>query len=240
MIDSKLKLYRERVFDVLHKTRAQLLPVSARETYETRIRRDAFGTIAKEGRWGGAFESGWGSTVENTGVTRQVIVMALRDFSIRSMLDAACGDFSWMPLVLQQLPSDFRYIGCDIVPELISRNRDRYPQHEFRVLDFVADELPPCDLILCRDALQHLPVSDIKKALENFSRSEAKYLLCSIQLRRFGWRNGRDMRVGRCRDRNLLLHPFNLADPIVIYSEQDAAHKFLGLWRIPLTHTAGR
>lgn len=84
----------------------------------------------------------------------------------------------------------------------------------------VVDQLPPCDLIVCRDALQSLPVPDIKKALETFSRSEAKYLLCSIQLRRFGWRNGREMRVGRCRDRNLLLDPFNLADPIAIYSEQ--------------------
>lgn len=236
MIDSRWKLYRERALDLVQRTRARFLSPIARDAYEARIRRDAFQTIAQEGRWGGICRSGWGSTLENTRATREVVETVVRGFGIRSMVDAACGDFSWMPLVLERLPENFRYIGCDIVPELIARNGASYPRREFRVLDFVLDEMPQCDLILCRDALQHLPVAGIKKALENFSRSGAKFLLASTHLRKFGWRNARDKRVGQCRDRNLLLEPFNLTDPIVLYSEQDAAHKFLGLWKLPLTY----
>ncbi len=33
------------------------------------------------------------------------------------------------------------------------------------------------DLILCRDALQHLPLLSVVDALENFARSDARYLL---------------------------------------------------------------
>jgi len=149
------------------------------------------------------------------------------------MLDVACGDFAWMPFVLEQAPEGFKYVGCDIVPALIERNAAAHPRYEFKVLDFVTDPLPSCDLIFCRDALQHLPVADIKRALKNFSESGAGYLLASTHLRRFGWRNARECRAGQCRDRNLLLKPFSLPDPIAVFAEQDGSHKFLGLWKLP-------
>jgi hypothetical protein len=42
------------------------------------------------------------------------------------------------------------------------------------------------------------------------------------------------MKTGRCRDRNLLLPPFNLPNPLVIYPDTDGARdKFIGLWALP-------
>ena len=204
------------------------------------IRRKAFSRIAEEGRWGGEFSSGAGSTVEYTEHARRTLRRVIEWFDMKSMLDVACGDFGWMPLVLKEAPEGFRYVGGDIVPELVERARAACPEHEFLVLDFVSDDLPRCDLIFCRDVLQHLPVADIQKALRNFSRSGAKYLLATTYVRCFGRRNARGKRAGQCCDRNLMLRPFNLADPIAIFAEQDPIHKFLGLWELPLRDVDGR
>lgn len=195
-------------------------------------RRKVFEEIENKKLWGDSHLSGWGSTVEVTKVTREVIVNVVKQYNIKSMVDVACGDFKWMPLALKEIKNDFKYIGCDIVPALVDKNSKEFPQYEFYVKDFVVDKLPQCDLIFCRDALQHLTIADIQDALKNFSESGAKYLLVTTHLRRYGWRNGEDIKVGKCRDRNLLLKPFNLPDPMVIYSEQ-YEHKFLGLWKLP-------
>jgi hypothetical protein len=239
MSNSQMKLYWDRSVDLLQRCYASFLPGSARRKYQTSIRGNVFTNIMRQGLWGEKYRSGIGSTLEYTKAIRGIAEKVINDFHIQSMVDLGCGDFVWMPLVLKGLPPGFRYIGGDIVPELISKHTAAYPQYEFRVIDFVADDLPAGDLIFCRDALQHLPVPDIKKALKNFSRSGARYLLAVTHLRQFGWENARNRRVGQVHDRNLLLAPFNLCDPIVIYAEQDPYHKFLGLWRLPLTDSNG-
>lgn len=230
---SKSNKYIEQLFDILYRIRVFFLFSSGKDKYQSSIRSKAFIKIENERRWGKEHASGWGSTVSYTNLTREIIEDVVRNYNIQSMLDAACGDFAWMPLVLKKLPLKFKYIGCDIVPNLINANITAHPEIEFKLLDFVSDSLPICDLIFCRDALQHLPLTDIKNALLNFSNSGASFLLASTHLRRYGWKNGRENRVGQCRDRNLLLKPFSLPDPIAVYSEQDESHKFLGLWKLP-------
>jgi hypothetical protein len=193
-------------------------------------RKEAFEAIERERRWGEQ-KSGPGSTLDATRIPREIIARIVADYRITSILDAPCGDFGWMSLLLPQLP--VQYVGVDIVPTLIAANSTAFPQYAFRRADFVSDPLPQAQLILCRDALQHLPVRDIKAALQNFSRSGAEYLLTSTHLRRYGLRNWQHCPAGRCRDRNLLLPPFSLPDPIVIYAEQGSEHKYLALWRLP-------
>ena len=212
------------------------MPKSTRKNYRAGIRSNAFITIADDiNEDGGTCFSGAGSTVEVTKKVREIIVDTVKQYDIKTMLDIPCGDFTWMPLTIENFPDDVQYIGGDIVPFLVERNGRNYPQYTFKVIDFVKDDLPECDLIFCRDALQHLAIADIKQALENFSRSGAKYLLTTIHLRRSVWQNKQDCRIGSCRDRNLLIEPFNLGDPLVIFSEV-YSHKFLGLWELPLRY----
>jgi len=229
----KLIVYRERIQDICRKTFTFFIP-SKKEKLENEERKNTFNTIYGEKRWGDDNLSGGGSSIDYTQNTRSVICKVINDLNCNSMLDAACGDFEWMPLVLKQMKSDFKYIGCDIVPSLVEQHKNQYPQYEFRQVDFVNDKLPECDLIFCRDALQHLPIADIKKALRNFSKSGAKYLLTTTHIRYPKWKNKRDIRVGQCRDRNLLLEPFNLPNPVVIYNDSEISNKFLGLWELPL------
>lgn len=232
---SKLVIYRERIQNRLNRIFTFFIR-SKKTELENRNRIASFNTIYDEKRWGDENLSGGGSSIEFTKNTREVIYKIIKDFNCNSMLDVACGDFKWMPNLLQRLEPNFKYIGCDIVQNLIEQHKSLYPQYDFYQLDFVKDKLPACDLIICRDALQHLPIDDIKEALQNFSNSEAKYLLATTHIRYPKWKNKRDIRVGQCRDRNLLLEPFGLEDPIVIYSDSQISHKFLGLWELPLKY----
>ena len=201
---------------------------------KSEIRRQAFTSIYDQGYWGSDNSSGYGSSLEATQVTREIVLKIIRDYEIDSIVDIACGDFVWMPLILDELKNSVKYTGCDIVESLLDKHKKKYPQYSFQSLDFVVENIPEGELIICREALQHLPIKDIKTALRNFSDSGSKYLLATTHLRRFGIRNRRDIRPGRCRDRNLMIAPFNLPNPLVIYWEQyDAKDKFISLWKLP-------
>lgn len=199
-----------------------------------RSRKKAFELIYEEGYWGQDVKSGGGSTLEATKVTREIILKIVKDYNIKSIVDVACGDLTWMPLVLDELKGSVKYTGCDIVESLITDHKKKHPKHTFQSLDFVEKKIPEGELIICREALQHLPVKAIKQALHNFSSSSAKYLLATTYLRTSVFRNKRNIRPGRCRNRNLIIEPFNLPNPLVIYSEEsENRDKFIGLWSLP-------
>jgi hypothetical protein len=74
--------------------------------------------------------------------------------NIGTLFDAPCGDFNWMSHVL--FPERMRYIGADIVPDLIAALRAKYGDragHHFCIVDIAHDALPSADLWLCRDVL---------------------------------------------------------------------------------------
>jgi len=201
---------------------------------QSELRKRAFMSIYKNSYWGADDPSGFGSSLQATKITRSIVLKIVGEYGINSIVDVACGSFVWMPWVLEELKESVQYTGCDIVESLVIQHKERYPQYNFRCLDFVEGGIPEGDLIICREVLQHLPIRDIKKALLNFSDSGSKYLLATTHIRRFGIRNRRDIRPGRCRDRNLMIAPFNLPNPLAIYWEQYGGQdKFLGLWTLP-------
>ena len=94
------------------------------------------------------------------------------------MLDLPCGDFKWMNTINLQVT---KYMGADIVLELIESNRQKYENknRKFQVLDIIEDPLPQADLLLCRDCFVHLSNKNILKALANIRKCRIKYLLTS-------------------------------------------------------------
>ncbi|MGH9418958.1 MAG: glycosyltransferase, partial [Thermoanaerobaculia bacterium] len=150
--------------------------------------RRKFSHIYRHNVFGGAeSRSGVGSNLEQTEIVRRDLPGILREFGVRSMIDAPCGDFFWMQHV--DLGID-RYVGVDIVEELIARDREQYAREgrEFLRLDIIEDPLPGADLIFCRDCLVHLDFAQAHRALENFKRSGAQYLLTTTF-------TGRDLNV---------------------------------------------
>jgi hypothetical protein len=105
---------------------------------------------------------------------------------------------------------DIHYVGADIVEAIVARNLERHagPGRRFVRLDFVVDPLPACDLVLCRDALVHLPWRDIHAALGNFVATGARWLLAT----HFPWLArdfNQDIQPGQWRPLNLAAPPLS-------------------------------
>jgi SAM-dependent methyltransferase len=184
--------------------------------------------------------SGPGSGVARTALIREDLVRLLVELRVGSVLDAGCGDFNWLRFA--DLPVQ-RYTGIDVVPGLVAANQVRHGRagREFRLADVTVDRLPRADLILCRDCLVHLPLRDVSRALGNFRRSGATYLLATT-FRDHG--PNVDIPIGHWQPLNLERAPFGLPPPVATIDERcppdrgDYADKQLALWRLgdmPLT-----
>ncbi len=159
--------------------------------------------------------SGIGSRISSTQIIRMLIPALITTLPVHSLLDIPCGDWHWMK---ETALGDIQYIGADIVPDIIEQNQQRYGnlKRNFLVLDATQDALPYADLILCRDCLAHLSFENILRALKNFKRSGAKYLLVSNFN---GCGQNRNIINGDFHPLNLLLPPFNLPQPLIAIDE---------------------
>ncbi len=178
--------------------------------------------------------SGSGSDLIQTAVIAREIPKLIERLAIKTMLDAPCGDFYWLSQVELNLE---KYVGVDIVRELVMRNADKFGGNGrlFMCLDVTTDKLPKTDLILSRDMTVHLSNHDCLAAFRNFKRSQAGYLLTTTFPDR---EENEDILTGEWRPLNLQLQPFNFPEPLQLINENctegggQYADKSLGLWRI--------
>lgn len=192
-----------------------------------------FSHIYQDNGWGGNESvSGRGSDLDQTIVIREELPQILRKIQAKSLLDAPCGDFHWMKEISLTLE---RYIGGDIVPELIAKNQERYgsAHRQFFNVDITRDRLPQVDIILCRDCLVHLSPKQAMTALRNFKSSGSVYLLSTTFLNATEQNNNT---TADWHPLNLTLAPFNLPEPEMLINEQcpeaGAEDKCLGLWKL--------
>ena len=151
-----------------------------------------------------------------------------------TILDIPCGDFNWMQNVDL---SGIKYIGADIVEEIIKNNKNKYEKDNisFRHMNLIEDTLPQVDLILTRDCLVHMSYDDIFKSLHNVCNSMSQYLLTTLFTDR---QDNKDIITGEWRPLNLQIAPFSLPKPIRIINEKctqkksSYTDKSLGLWKI--------
>lgn len=177
--------------------------------------------------------SGEGSDLIQTAIIRDAIPKLLQEYQIETFLDAPCGDWYWMQHIKFETA---RYIGIDIVDDLIQRNKKIYGKINttFQCLNIVNDPIPKSDLIFSRDCFVHLSFNDIINALRNFKSSGAKYLLTTTFTQRT---ENQDLGEGFWRTLNLQLAPFNFPPPLKLINEgcTEENHlytdKCLGLWR---------
>lgn len=191
-----------------------------------------FKRIVRANHWRGhESRSGPGSGLEETEAVRRELPRLLRETNTRVLLDAPCGDFYWMSML--DLDVDL-YIGADVLADLIRQNGRRFgsERRRFIRLDLTRDRLPNCDLVLCRDCLDHLSFSDARRALHNIACSSARFVLLTT----YPLRNeNTDVQTGGWRPLNLLRPPFNLPPPEQSVLERvdrpGYPEKLLGLWR---------
>ncbi len=194
-----------------------------------------FNKIYRTNAWGDPETvSGAGSNSINTEVIRKELPALLQKLNVQNMLDIPCGDFFWMKNTSLSVE---RYIGADIVKELIERNTKLFgnSQRTFLLLDLLMEELPHVDMILCRDLLPHFSFRQIAAALEHIKESNSRYLLTSTYVARPA---NTDIQTGGFRPLNLQAEPFNFPAPLKIINEHCTYNngtyfdKSLALWRI--------
>ena len=139
-----------------------------------------FNRIYSEGVWGrdvgGKGTSGSGSTLEITREYRAYLEDFIRKHRVRSIVDAGCGDWSFSSAIDW---GGATYLGVDIASDVIEANRSKYQKRgvTFQVGDITA-ELPPADLLISKDVLQHLPDALVHKFItNNLKKGKYKWVL---------------------------------------------------------------
>lgn len=203
--------------------------------------KDKFTEIYETGHWkSGESLSGSGSDLEQVKALTNSLLFFFNAEKIRTVVDCPCGDMNWqMPLV----GAVSHYVGCDIVPELISENivrlivnADPKPKNlGFRVVDIIEDDLSPGDFLMVRDCLVHLPQASVITALLNIVDNDAHEW---IGMTTFPGRTNVDIELGQWRPIDLCAAPYSLPFPTYLFvercTEQEGSYsdKCLGIWTL--------
>ncbi|MCA0366526.1 MAG: class I SAM-dependent methyltransferase [Proteobacteria bacterium] len=202
-----LKRLRKRIWKALGLRKSEL---------EHRNLQERFTYVYRTNAWESAESaSGPGSTRDSACVHQAIKVLSqmIEERDIRSIADVPCGDFNWMPLLLQAHPR-LTYRGYDIVAPLVAANRATYPGYDFERLDITRKSPSRSDLIFSKDLINHLTNDDAWKALANMFKSGAEILVITS--------NGEtspnvDLPKnigGMSRALNLRAEPFNFPAPL--------------------------
>lgn len=202
---------------------------------------ERFSTVYRDRRWAGGRQdvpaSGVGSTLDATLELRDGVFAALTrmvpDRGCLRIVDAPCGDMTWMPQLLARLATHYdrvEYAGVDIVPELIAANRaiaSPAPNVSlrFECLDLTRDPLPTGDVIFCKDLVNHLVNDDVFRVLANLERSGCRYAMITSNT---GHPNTELVLKSPCASRFVDLE----APPFSLPAQVDN-NGYLGMWQLP-------
>ena len=124
-------------------------------------------------------ESGPGSSELFTRVTREYLQDIIQRYSVRSIVDVACGDWNWMRMIDLAALGVRSYIGYDINGNIITENTRLYSSGvvSFEHASLLTAAFPQADLVIARDVLFHLNTAHIHLALANIRSSKSTLLL---------------------------------------------------------------
>jgi len=168
--------------------------------------------------------SGEGSTLDATIEIRKYLRLFIEEKDINSLTDIPCGDAHWMG---DESFFNVKYVGIDIVDALISQNQEKYFgfSAEFKCKNIIEEPLGiNSKLIVCRDLLVHLSLSDCLKTLHNLSKENSSYIALTTFTRTL---ENSDLVYPpnssdsvRWRPLNLSLPPFNFGEPELLIDEK--------------------
>lgn len=137
-----------------------------RRTNAGRPVEEVFADVYASGRWGGQpYHSGSGSRDAPAHSYAACVRELIRTAGVRSVVDIGCGDFQVARQFVDGLES---YRGLDVVQAIVDRNTAQYGTDTitFTRLDAASSDLPPADLCLVRQVLQHLSNQQIIAILQ--------------------------------------------------------------------------
>ena len=196
---------------------------------------DRFLIIYKNNYWDNSETvSGPGSTLKTTHNLRKELKKVIKNYNIKSIFDAPCGDCNWIEKIIKN--SRIKYIGADIVNDIIIKNKKKFNNKKisFKRMDITKEKIPKTDLFICRDFLFHLSYEDIFIFLKNLKKSNSKYLLISSHYKNEKIENiNKNIHSGDFRKIDIFQPPFNFSKNYltVIDDYCDNAKKYLYLFK---------
>lgn len=182
---------------------------------------ERFTQIYEENLWtSNESGSGGGSELSHTEQVRAHLPTFVEKYEIKRIVDAPCGDLNWMKLILPKMDVD--YVGLDIVPSVIERNREEFHSDRirFEVADLSKDPIPACDLVIARDFLFHLSFADIDAYLRNLAKTDYRFVLTTTHIVDAGFENS-DIVTGDFRRIDLTRTPFAIDPEAPVESFED-------------------
>jgi len=184
--------------------------------FNLRNQEKTFYKIYKNNYWGSNIsKSGPGSDLINTLNIRKKLPKIINEYKIKSIFDAPCGDFFWLSKIISNM--NVKYVGADIVRELIKINQKKFGNKKIRFikLNLVSSKYPKADLWICRALFFHLNYNSIKKILLKLKKSKFKYILITNSFNKNNFEN-KDIISGNYRQLDLFKKPFNFKKNYVL------------------------
>jgi SAM-dependent methyltransferase len=117
------------------------------------------------------WDSGSGSRVASTVTYRYIIESFIKLNDVHRVLDLGCGDWQFSKLIPWD-DYDVSYLGLDVSAFIIEKNKVRFgsERRQFKVIHKPSEifELGHFDLVISKDALQHLPNNIVNEYLDIF------------------------------------------------------------------------
>jgi hypothetical protein len=128
--------------------------------------------------WSGGDGSGSGSEINFTKKIVGLLSSICETFEIKSVADLPCGAGLWQSEWIKTLQKiGCTYEGVDVASTAIERFKQRNSDVNIKQWDLTKPLDIKADLVLCRDALQHLPLMECVNVLENITKVTEKLLL---------------------------------------------------------------
>jgi len=162
---------------------------------------DIYHQIYASDHWQGG--SGPGSTADASAEYRRIVQRLLASPEIRRVVDVGCGDWQVGSLLDW---SGVDYTGVDVVSSVVEANQARYgaANVRFHVADARSAELPPADLLLIKDVLQHWPSADVRRFLaDTLPRYPYALITNDLASRQFAGELNQDIEMGSWRTLDL-------------------------------------
>ena len=112
------------------------------------------------------FHSGEGTIDENARFYLEKLLDFIKNNEIQSIVEIGCGDFRLMKTIIDTVQCDYK--GIDVVPKLIQHLTQNFANERtsFACLDASIDKLPPANVCIIRQVLQHLSNDQIAAILK--------------------------------------------------------------------------
>jgi hypothetical protein len=196
-----------------------------------RTNQEIFDKIYKRHRWI------WGSGTGSIPFLNKPFIDFVNNFleihpEIKVVIDIGCGDHQIGKCLKLEHK---KYIGCDVAGVVLEKTRKKFSStnKEFFRLDAVAEKLPPGDLIIVKDVLQHLQNQDVSCILSKLSHyhfvivQNDMYSKNSFLRKR---RENKDIRSGKVRPLDITKEPFK-ADYSLVLKYTEGMRYFLNIFR---------